>query len=162
MYSDNSLKQGDYKMKYIVFIIAIVLLAGSAGAGHMFKNGGQEGRQGYTDNRMEGYKYFRWGMNEMGYGCGDNGYGSMGQHNILSGMTGFGMGPGMWGYDAGRDDKFLDNTAELRRELHIKQFDYNEALRNREITSDELIKMETEILEIEMNIKEKWWNKTDE
>jgi len=71
------------------------------------------------------------------------------------------MSPGMWGYDSNRYDKFLNDTVDLRRALHNRRFDYNEALRNREVKHDDLIKMEKEMLELQMKIKEKWWNRTD-
>jgi len=73
---------------------------------------------------------------------------------------GYITGPGMWGYDANRYNQFLNDTVDLRRELHNRQFDYKEALENRDVTNDDLIRMEKEMLELQMKIYEKWWNRT--
>lgn len=43
-------------------------------------------------------------------------------------MWGPGTGPG-WGYQSDEGKKFLDETAELRGELHKKMFEYREAWR---------------------------------
>lgn len=44
-------------------------------------------------------------------------------------MTGYGYGP-MMGYGYGTEgNKYLDETADLRREFNTKQFEYFEALR---------------------------------
>jgi hypothetical protein len=138
-------------MRQIVFIILIVLLISSVGTAHMIKEDRHEGGQDYPDNRMAGYEFLGWGT----YGPGA-GYG------VGPGMMGFGMGSGMWGYDANSYDKFLNNSVDLRRELNNRQFDYNEALRNRDVKSDDLIKLEKEMMELQMKIKEKWWNRTED
>lgn len=151
-------------MRYIIFIMLIVFLVGSVEAGHMIKSDRHEGGHDYHDNRMEGYKYFRWGMHWLGipgYGCGYGSYNNMELQGIMPGMMGYGMGPGMWGYDAKRNEKFLQDTVDIRRELLNRQFDYNEALRHRDVKHDDIIKMEKGILELQMTIKEKWWNRID-
>jgi len=137
-------------MRYVVFITAIVLLAVSAETAHMLKDDRHGRGQGY-DNRMRGYEFLGWGM----HGPWGSGYGNCGE-------MGYGIGPGMLGYDAARYDKFLNDTVDLRREFNIRQFDYDEALRNRNVKSDELIRMEKEMLELQMKIEEKWWNMTDD
>ncbi len=150
-------------MRQTIFIMVIVFLVGSVEAGHMIKSDRQEGGHDYPDNRMERSSYFRWGIHLPGipgYGCWNGSYNNM-EHGMMPGMMGYGMGPGMWGYDANRNEKFLKDTVDMRRELHNRQFDYNEALRNRDIQHDDLIKMEKEIRELQMKIKETWWNRTD-
>ncbi len=151
-------------MRNIVFTVFLLLLCSSVEAAHMIKDNRHESERNYPDNRMTGYEFLGWGFygpGAPGYGCEHGGYGNMGHHGMMPGMTGYGMGPGMWGYDADRNDKFMHDTAEMRKELHIRQFDYNEALRNRDLNHNDLIKMETEILELQMKIREKWWNRID-
>lgn len=80
-----------------------------------------------------------WGGN-MGYGNG-----------------GYMMGPGsghMYGYGAmmgwfGGDQKFLDETKDLRKELHEKRFEYMEAVRNPETDEQTVTKLEKEITELQ-------------
>jgi hypothetical protein len=151
-------------MRHTVFMMFFVFLVGSVEAGHMIMSDRHDGGRDYTDNRMEGYKYFRWGMHLPdipGYGCGDGSYSNMEHQGMTSGMRGYGIGPEMWGYGATRNEKFLEDTVDIRRELHNRQFDYNEALRNRDVKHDDIIKMEKGILELQMTIKEKWWNRID-
>jgi len=45
------------------------------------------------------------------------------------GMMGYGPGYGMMGYGPGYDNKAYDETADLRREINSKRFDYMEAVR---------------------------------
>jgi hypothetical protein len=151
-------------MRNTVFIMFFVFLIGSVEAGHMIMSDRDEGGREYPDNRMEGYKYFRWGMHLPGfpgYGCGYGSYSNMEYQGIMPGLMDYGIGPEMWGYGANRNEKFLEDTVDLRRELLNRKFDYNEALRNRDAKHDDMIKMEKEILELQMKIKETWWNRTD-
>ncbi|UCH81097.1 MAG: hypothetical protein JSW20_00410 [Nitrospiraceae bacterium] len=156
-------------MKKVMFITLIILLFVSAGMAHMMKEDRYEGRHDFPDNRMEGYKFFGWGMHgpqTPDCGCGhemmSHEYcGTMGHQGMLPGMMGYGMGPGMGGFDADRYDTFMRDTIDMRREFHNREFDYNEALRNRDVKHDDLIKMEKEMLELQMKIREKWWNRTD-
>lgn len=156
-------------MKNIVCILVLVLLVASVGTAHMIKGDRHEEGHDYPDNRMEGYNLFGWGMHGPSapdYECGHGSYGNMGHHGMMPGMMmpgmmGYGMGPGMWGYDANRYDKFLDDTVGMRRSLNNMQFDHSEALRNRDVKRDDLIKMEKEMLELQIKIKERLWNRTD-
>ena len=161
-------------MRYIVFLLMIFCILATAESAHMIKDNEHKGRQDYPDNRRAGYEFLGWGMygsGPMGYGIapgmtGYDGCGMMGNRGMMGyggpGMMGYGMGPGMWGYDADRFDTYLNDTVDLRRELINRQFDYSEALRNRDMRSDDLIKMETEMLELQLKIKEKCWNRTDD
>ena len=79
-------------------------------------------------------------------------------------MGGYMMGPGHgnhmggWGWNNPsqnteiNDQKFLDETAELRKELHDKKFEYFEAQRDPDTTNGQLTKLEKEINEISENI----------
>jgi len=69
-----------------------------------------------------------------------------------------GYGGGMMGWsDSGYyyDQKFLDETRELRKKLHDKRFEYFEALRDPETTPETLTKLEKEIHELQEKIYEK-------
>lgn len=68
------------------------------------------------------------------------------------------MDPGMmwdYGYGVERHQRFLDDTADLRKELHSKRFDYFEAIRNPETKRETIIKLEREIQELQRKIYEK-------
>jgi hypothetical protein len=83
-----------------------------------------------------------WGGGHMGYGYGGH-------------MMGPGYGGHMYGERGGYDQKFLDETADLRKELHSKKFEYFEAVRNPETDSTTITKLEKEIREIQEKIYEK-------
>ena len=91
------------KMLVALTIVAVLGLAGMA-----FAHGG--GGYGYEGHMMGG--------GHMGYGMMGGGYG--GGHMME-------RGPG-YGYDK-ETKEFLDKTADLRKELHEKRFEYMEAWR---------------------------------
>jgi len=87
---------------------------------------------------------------------------------------GYGMGPGMmggWGpghrwYGQGVQNeacqKFLDETAGLRKDLHNKRFEYYEMVRNPKANPDDITKKEKETRDIQEKIYAKnpqncWW-----
>ena len=63
------------------------------------------------------------------------------------------MGPGyyghMRGWTGGYDQNFLNETADTRRELNNKQFEYSEAIRNPNTKPETITKLETEITELQ-------------
>lgn len=141
---------------------------GMMGPGAMGYGGyGMMGRGGY--GMMQ-----HMGPGMMGYG----GYGMMGNHQMMhgmgSGMMGYGMGPGMMGgggcgmmgqgmgsgmmrgYDSDAYEKFMNDTKELRKKLHDKKFEYFEAVRQPDITREDVSKIEKEMWEIKKNINNKW------
>lgn len=68
-------------------------------------------------------------------------------------MGGYGMGPGMMGgYQSEECQKFLDDTAKLRKELHNKRFEYSEAYRNPKTTQETLLKLDKEIFDLQNKI----------
>jgi hypothetical protein len=105
-----------------------------------------------------------------GYGMGPGmmyGWGGRGP-----GYGGYGMGPGMmygwggyvpsygrgpsWGYTQSEEcQKFFDDTAKLRKELHNKRFEYFEAYRNPDTKPDTLAKLDREIHALQEKIYEK-------
>ncbi|OPY67515.1 MAG: hypothetical protein A4E63_02245 [Syntrophorhabdus sp. PtaU1.Bin050] len=117
-----------------------------------------------------------------GYGMGPGmmgGYGGGGYYcpncgAYLGPRGGYGMGPGMmggWGpghrwYGQGVQNeacqKFLDETAGLRKDLHNKRFEYYEMVRNPKANPDDITKKEKETRDIQEKIYAKnpqncWW-----
>lgn len=91
-----------------------------------------------------------------------------GGHMMGSGYEGYGMGPGygghmmeqaygghMYGRAGSHNQKFLNETAELRKELHNKRFEYFEALRNPETKVETITKLEKQIGSLQDKIFEK-------
>lgn len=90
---------------------------------------------------------------------------------FVIGAVVFAHGPGGWGDghmmgpgygrhmmdvdDFGDSQEFLNKTAELRKELHDKKFQYFEALRNPKTTVETLTKLKKEIRELREKITEK-------
>jgi len=81
-------------------------------------------------------------------------------------MGGYGYGPGPRGYGRGvpNEDcqKFLNETSELRRDLHNKRYEYFEALRDPKTTPESLAKKEKELRDMQEKIYAKnpqgcWW-----
>ena len=64
-------------------------------------------------------------------------------------MTGPGYGGHMMGWMGGYDQKFLDQTVESRKELHEKQFEYAEAIRNPNTKPETITKLEKEITDLQ-------------
>jgi hypothetical protein len=53
----------------------------------------------------------------------------------------------------GQYQKFLDETAELRKELHTKKFEYFEAIRNPQTPPETISKLEKEIRELKNKVR---------
>jgi hypothetical protein len=85
-----------------------------------------------------------WGGN---YGHPGYGYHTMG--------TGYG-GPMMGWRGGGYDQKYLDETADVRKELNTKRFEYFEAIRNPKTDPETVTKLENEI----GNLQSKLYAKT--
>ena len=88
------------------------------------------------------------------------GFGVMAYAHSQGGWGGHMMGQGvpMMGYNSpanGYDRKFLDETADLRRELHNKKFEYFEVNRNQGTTPEALGRLEREIDELQKKLYEK-------
>jgi len=96
-------------------------------------------------------------------GWGHPGWGMMGPGMMGWGHRGWGMmGPGMMGYGWGPEhgeeySKWLDETRDLRQQLHMKTFEYREALRNPEKAADlAAIRKEMEDLYTQIYKKAPW------
>lgn len=89
------------------------------------------------------------------FAFGPGWFGGMG-HGM---MGGYGMGPGMMGWSGtgyGYDQKFLDETRELRKTLNNKRFEYFEALRNPNTTPETITKLEREITDLQNKLYQKF------
>ena len=125
-------------MKKMIFVVTVALIF--AIGGFAYSHG-----TGYNGSG---------GGHMMGQGCGGN---MMGQ-----GYGGHMMGQGYGGHMMARggenfedNQKFLDETRDLRRDLHNKRFEYMELTRNPDTSSDALEKLEKEIFGLEDRIQEK-------
>lgn len=166
----------------LVLLFAIVAIANAQGPG--WWGGGMMGRgQGgcrMGPGMMEGFGGYGMGPGMMWGGQGGNycpycgqylgprgGYGGYGMGpGMMRGNRGYGMGPGiMGGYGGygtvpgyGQDEecqKFLDETAGLRKELYDKNFEYSEALRNPKTTAETTAKLDREIRDLQEKIYSK-------
>lgn len=91
-----------------------------------------------------------WGggiMQGKGYGQHMQGMGP-GNHMMgpMQGWAGMGYGP---------DKDFLDETADVRKELHDKKFEYFEAVREKETPPETIAQLEKEIGKLQEKIAEK-------
>ncbi len=114
------------RLLVLVAVLAVVATAGLAGAHGPFWGGGP--------GTMAGY----WGM---GPGMMWGGYG-----------PGYCTGPGSCFGPAGYDQKFLDETKDLRKALNEKRFEYFEALRNPETKPETLEKLQKEVFELQQKL----------
>jgi uncharacterized protein (UPF0335 family) len=92
------------------------------------------------------------------YAHGPNpwGFGHMTGQAYGGHMMGSGFGRHMMGWSGyGYDKKFLDETADLRKKLNDKQFEYYEALRNPDTKEKEIARLEQEIQDIQESISKK-------
>ena len=88
-----------------------------------------------------------WGGGHMGPGYGN--------HMSEQGYGGHMMGRNSRSNDLQGDKEFLDKTADTRKSLHDKMFEYREAVRDPETTTKELAKFEKDIFELKTKIREK-------
>lgn len=114
------------------------------------------------------------GYGGRGYGghMMDNAYGQMGP-GMMGGNYGM-MGPGMMGGYGGRfndcpgagyfgndgwnsesQQKFLEDTVDLRKDLNNKMFEYGEAQRNPDTTREQLASIEKEVIDIRTKLQDK-------
>jgi hypothetical protein len=81
------------------------------------------------------------GVNMMGPG-----YGS---HMMGQGYGRYMTGPKMGWRGSGYDQKFLDETSDVRKDLHNKKFEYFEATRNPDTKPETIAKLEKETRELQ-------------
>ncbi|OGR04968.1 MAG: hypothetical protein A2511_15890 [Deltaproteobacteria bacterium RIFOXYD12_FULL_50_9] len=85
-------------------------------------------------------------------GAGANQLSAMGAGAGLIPGLGMSFGPGTGLEIPDEVQKFLDETEKLRRELHVKKFDYFEAARNKKTPAEEITKLENEMVELRTRI----------
>ncbi len=156
-------------MKQIFIITALILGLSTADSFAQMQSGmmGQDTMQAGKGQKQTGEMH-KHGPGSQMMGSGMMGSGMMGSgmkgsgmgHGMMSsgmghGMMGSCMGKGMMGYNAESYQKFLDETADLRKELHSKKFEYFEALRNPETKPEAITKLEKKIQELKTSIYEK-------
>jgi hypothetical protein len=124
----------------------------------------QEGETSEMPMMAPGYgmmgKGYGYGGRMMGQGmmgdCGMMGSGMMGYGGHMGGMMGSGMmgrGMGMMQFETDEEyQKHLDDTADIRKEINNKQFDYREAMRDSEVSRDTLIRLKKEMLELKVKM----------
>jgi hypothetical protein len=125
-------------MKKMIFAVAVALIF--AVGGFAYAHGPGYGGSGGGDMMGQGY-----GGHMQGQGYGGH-------------MQGQGYGGNMMAREGARPEdnkKFLDESRDLRRDLHNKRFEYMELSRNSDTSNDDLIKLEKEIFGLEDKIKEK-------
>jgi len=150
------------KKTVIASILAIGLAGGTAFA-QMQTNTGQLNQQMHGNMRtgcMMNGKMMGPGM----MGGGMMGGGMMGMHgNMMGGGQGnWGMGcNGMMGggmmnrMTPEQQQTFMDQTADLRKQMMEKRFAYREAMRNPSTTPQDLAKVEKEMLGLRAKMMEK-------
>ena len=126
----------------------------SMGPGMMMGQGGMgPGMMGMMRGGMMGQGDMEPCM-MMGGGAG------MGPGMMMGGM-GMGpcgqMGPGMGNINPEDQQKYLDATKELRKQLNDKQFEYAEAVRNPKADKKALLQKRKELWEIQQKIHAKAW-----
>lgn len=132
--------------KEVLIVLALLILAGAAYA----QMGG-----GMMGPGMMGGGYGGGYYGEQGWGCPGPGCGGWG---MGQGMMGGGMmGQGMMGWRAysPQSKKFLDDTRDLRKEILIKQYEYNEVMRDPGATSESVMKLQEELRRLNIKLYEK-------
>ena len=128
---------------------SILVLAVAAGFAYAHGNGWGHMRGG--GGHMMGY-------NGGGHMMGNGGYGMMGPGMMNYGGYGNCPGAAYFGKDGWNSEghqKYLEDTAGLRKELNDKRFDYFEALRNPNADKEKLASLEKEMLDIERQLQDK-------
>lgn len=136
-------------------ILASVLALGLATAGLVYAHGGGNGYGGGY-NMMGGGGYGMMGGGYGGMGPGMmGGYGWNGGYNSGPDADGFGPNGQQNGWNSENNQKFLDDTVQLRREMNDKRFEYHEAMRNPKTTRAQLAVLEKAMIDLRYKIAEK-------
>ncbi len=165
----------------LILVVAAPYGCAQMGQGHMDSGQGMmgsgQGMMGQSQQQTRGNGYYPcqqmmgqghmggYGMMGQGHMGGmmgrGGGYGMMGQGH-MGGMMGSGMMNGYRGNDPeaykkyqGEYQKYMDDTAGLRKKLYNKKFEYSEAARNPDATRRSLIKLEKEMMNLQWKINEK-------
>jgi Spy/CpxP family protein refolding chaperone len=130
-------------------VLLVAVLAYAQGPGMMGSG------QGWNYCPYCGQNLGQGGGYGMGRGMMGGGYG-MGP-GMMGG--GYGMGPGMMGPGYSQQNeacqKFFDDTAAMRKDLHTKRYEYFETIRNPKTTPETVAKLEKDLRELQAKIYEK-------
>jgi hypothetical protein len=150
------------KRLLIISALAVCLVAASCYA--------QMGPGMMGGSQQSPKQQYQWGQ---GYGMGPGMMGGYGMHPGMMGgygmgpgmMGGYGMGPGMMGgYGMGPGmmygyqpemQEFFDDTVELRKKIHMKNFEYFEATRNPKTTREKLMSLQKEMQDLVLELQGK-------
>jgi len=139
-----------------------VMMGGNYGYG--MGSGMMGGNYGYGmgSGMMGGYGMMQgYGYPSMMGSCSGN---SMYPGMMMGGYSGYGMYPGMMGYYGSQEDiknyqekqeKFLQDTKELRKKLYMMKFDYSELARDPKANQDRLQEMGKAMFELIEKIQNK-------
>ena len=131
------------------------MIGGGYGMGPGMMGSGQQGWNycPYCGQNLGqgGYGMMGPGMMHGGYGMGP---GMMGGYGMGPGMMRGGMGPGYYGQSEACQN-FMNDTAEQRKELMNKRYDYFEAIRNSKTTPETAAQLEKELREAQEKIYSK-------
>ena len=148
----------------VLAVLSTILFASYSYAekeGHMMDSGmmsspgyGDAVKSGSKSNSMMGHGM---GPGMMGYGgCdmmgGGMGTGMMGHHKTMHGSGSSGM---MGEVSSEEQQKFLNDTVDLRKQLMMKRFDYREASRNPETKPEVFKQIEKDMWELQKKITDK-------
>jgi len=132
-------------------MLALVLMAGTGvvQAASNTTNGGQQMHGNMMGGSMMGGGMMHGDMMEkngmmkgMGPGMmGNQGNWSMGCNGMMGGMM-------MNQMSHGQQQEFLNQTTDLRRQMMEKRFKYMEAMRNSDVTPQDLAEIEKEMLDL--------------
>jgi len=150
----------------VVFLLLLVAVVYAQDPGMMGQGGYGSWYCPYYGQHMGPGGGYGMGPGMMGQGMMGGGYGMgpgmMGRGMMGQGMMGRGMmGPGYYGQGP-ECQKFFDETAGLRKDLHNKRFEYSEAYRNPKTTPETIVKLDREIRDLQEKIYAKapqgcWW-----
>ncbi len=142
MKNKSNTKEISMKKVLIASVLAVGLASGVAFA----HNNGYGSGGGYGGHMMGGYG----GYGMMGPGM-MNGYGYGGDYDDCPGAAALGNN----GWNSQSQQKFLDETVGLRKELNDKSFDYAEAMRNPNTTREQLATLQKEMIDIRTKLQDK-------
>ncbi len=129
------------KKAIIGSLLIVGLTAGVAfshGKGHGFRGGG------YQMGGGGGHQMMGSGM--MGYQHGGGGWGNFDCPRV-------GMAGGGW--NSTQKQNFLDETVELRKQMHEKRFEIREARRSSNLDVEKLGQLEKDMIDIRSKIQKK-------
>lgn len=125
---------------------------------HGYMTGGGGNMMGMHGQRLHEQGMYGQGM--MGSGVVGQGMMTQGRMGFMN-MMGHGMGMGMMGggimFNMAPEDqqKFMDDTKEMRKKMHTMHFEYMEAMRNPKTSLGDITDMEQKMFDIRKDMIKK-------